>query len=223
MLSVPLAEKDLSFASGHVCIRPFLPADAGPLYEATRDSLEELCSWMVWCHPNYSLADSAAFVSKSARQLAVGERFSFAIIHRASGDFLGSVGLSAIDSTHCFANLGYWVRSNWTNRGIGFHAASLAARFAFEDLRLQRLELIIPLGNVASECVARKLGARFEGILRKRILLRGTPRDALMMSLLPEDLNNEPAQLQESAPLSFYRNTPTAGSPQPLAIESPRP
>ena len=212
MQPVPFTEKDLSYCSGHVQIRPFVPADASALYEATRDSLDELCSWMVWCHPDYSLANSAAFVSEAAKQLATGERYSFAIVHRSTGEFVGSVGLSAIDSTHCFANLGYWVRTNWTNRGIGFIAASLAARFAFDELRLQRLELIIPVGNFASECVARKLGAQREGILRKRIFLRGAPHDALMMSLLPEDLNSEPAQLQANAPLPLYSDPPIAAS-----------
>ena len=179
-----------TYNDGRVGIRPFGEGDAPFLHEAARESIAQLCSWMVWCHPGYSLEDSAVFVSDAPRLWSVGERYSFAIFSQTSEQFLGSVGLSEINRAHGFANVGYWVRSTWANRGVASAATHLLARFAFEQVGLHRLEFVIPLGNHASERVAAKLGGRREGVLRRRLILQGKPHDALMMSLLSEDLAN---------------------------------
>jgi len=99
--------------------------------------------------------------------------------------------LSGVNRTHRFANLGYWVRTPQSSKGVGAAAARLAARFAFEELGLNRLEFIIPAGNRASIRIAEKLGVRFEGILRKRLVLRGKPSDALSYSLLAEEFKTQ--------------------------------
>jgi RimJ/RimL family protein N-acetyltransferase len=63
------------------------------------------------------------------------------------------------------AHVGYWVRTGQTGQGIATAAVRLIARFGFEDLGLQRLELLVAVENLASRRVAEKAGARFEGIL----------------------------------------------------------
>src|SRR5262249_31146220 len=121
------AETDLTFCLGQIAIRPFRSADAVPLHEATLESIQDLCSWIDGHRPDYALEDCRNFISQSARRMAAGERYSFAIVDRFDRQFLGSVGLSSIDTVHRYANLGYWVRTSWTNRGLAFAAASLAA------------------------------------------------------------------------------------------------
>jgi RimJ/RimL family protein N-acetyltransferase len=177
-----------TYDNGIVGIRSFTAEDASSLYEAARESITQLCAWMVWCHPGYSLEDSATFVADAPKRWSLGERYSFAIFSTANKQFLGSAGLSDINQAHGFANIGYWVRSTWANRGVASTATRLLACFAFEQLRLHRLEFVIPVGNHASERVAAKIGAKREGVLRKRLMLQGKPHDALMMSLLSEDL-----------------------------------
>jgi RimJ/RimL family protein N-acetyltransferase len=43
------------------------------------------------------------------------------------GEFLGSIGLSAVDRVHGFGHLGYWVRSGRMREGIGAAAVRLVA------------------------------------------------------------------------------------------------
>jgi RimJ/RimL family protein N-acetyltransferase len=64
----------------------------------------------------------------------------------------------------------------------------MAARFSFEDLKLNRVELLVPSANVASQRVAEKAGAKREGLLRKRLQLNGIAHDAFVYSLVQEDL-----------------------------------
>ena len=86
------------------------------------------------------------------------------------------------------ANVGYWVRTNQTKRGIASAATLLLARFAFEELGLNRIEIMAEVGNKKSQRVAEKIGAQREGILRNRICFRGSARDVFMFSLIPDDL-----------------------------------
>jgi len=143
---------------------------------------------MVWCHPGYSLQDSHSFILNCDRDWERGESYSFAIIDSKDQTFLGSVGLSRFNSAHRFANLGYWVRSSRAGQGIASAAVRLAAAFAFRDLNLQRLELVVPIGNQPSQRVADKVGAHCEGVMRKRLIIGGKHHDAVLYALLPEDL-----------------------------------
>jgi ribosomal-protein-serine acetyltransferase len=178
--------------NGSVGIRRFETEDAKSLYTAAHESVPELCRWMVWCTPGYSSDDASAFIQRSFALWEQGTRYSFAIYSQQDGELLGSVGLSRVDRIHRFANLGYWVRTSRTGRGAGFAAARLAASFAFADLGLNRVEIIIPVNNLPSIGVARKLGAHCEGILRRRLMLRGRPQDALAYCLLAEEFDGEP-------------------------------
>ena len=85
------------------------------------------------------------------------------------------------------ANLGYWVRTSRIGEGIATAAAKLVARSAFEQFGFQRLEIVVQVNNLPSLKVADKIGAVREGLLRNRLYLHGSPRDAYMHSLIPVD------------------------------------
>ena len=177
----------VAFKDGHVGIRRVHPNDVPELFHAVRESFAQIRQWMVWCRPDYSLGDALAFVRASDQAWQAGKQYSFVIYDLRDGAILGSVGLSELNRVHHHANLGYWVRSKRTCRGVASTAVRLAARFAFDDLHLNRLELVIGLGNEASIRVAEKAGARREGILRGKLMLNGRPRDALLYALLAAD------------------------------------
>jgi RimJ/RimL family protein N-acetyltransferase len=171
-----------------ILIRTYRDSDAVLLYESVRESIPEVSKWLPWCHDNYSIEESREFVS--ARKLASqgDEWYSFAIFDTAGEKFLGGVGINFINRVHQMANLGYWVRTSASGRGVATGATRLAARFGFEQLGLHRIEIVAAVDNVASQRVAEKAGAKREGILRKRLLINGTPHDAILFSLVREDL-----------------------------------
>jgi len=176
---------------GGAGIRRFRPEDAPLLYEATRESIESLCRWMVWCHPGYSMEECSAFVSTCDARWERGDSYSFVIFDVRDGTFLGSAGLSQINQTHRVANMGYWVRSSQAGRGIATSAVRLVARFGLQELGFNRLDIIVPVGNRPSQRVAEKVGAKQEGILRNRLVLQGKPLDAVLYSMVAEDLEGE--------------------------------
>lgn len=177
-----------TFRNENVIIRPFQPADAALMHAAARESMEQLCAWMTWCHPEYTVADARDFIADCGPAWENGEHYSFAIIDARDNSFLGSVGLNNLNHAHHYANVGYWVRNAASGRGAATSAVRLLALFALRELGLNRLEILIPEVNVASQRVAQKAGAKFEGLLRNRLMIGSKCHDAVLYSLLLNDL-----------------------------------
>jgi ribosomal-protein-serine acetyltransferase len=178
------------WASELVGIRPYRPSDIPHLLEAVQESMPELHEWLPWCHPQYNVHDSAEFMATRDEEWQNGVHYSFVIHARVNGYFLGGVGINFVNRVHNFANLGYWVRSHATRHVVATAAVRLAAQFAFTELKFTRLEILTGLENKPSQRVAEKLGAVREGVLRRRLVLYGEPRDAVLFSLIPEDLDH---------------------------------
>ena len=151
-------------------------------------AISSFSAWLPWCHKNYSIEETEEFIASRGRGKANDEWYSFGIFEKASGRFLGGIGINFINRVHQMANLGYWVRTSAAGRGVATNATRLVARFGFEELGLQRLEIVAAVNNIGSQRVAEKAGATREGVLRRRLLIRGESQDSVLFSLLPEDL-----------------------------------
>jgi RimJ/RimL family protein N-acetyltransferase len=163
-------------------IRPYRADDAQALYEAARESVQDVFPWLEWCHPDYSMAEAAEWAS---RQVARGDGSDlvFAVVG-PNDEFLGGCGVNQINPLHRFGNLGYWVRSSAMGRGVARAAARQTAELVFRSTDLVRLEIVCALENRRSQRVAEAVGAVREGVLRNRLMLHGRPVDAVMYSLV---------------------------------------
>jgi ribosomal-protein-serine acetyltransferase len=181
-------EKDGRLTDGVITLRPYGVSDIDAVYRAVRESISELSVWMSWCHPDYSIGETKIWIESQPAKWEKGEEYNFAISYNTGALYLGGCGLRVIDHDAGIANLGYWIRTSQTNKGIATAATLLLVQFAFNELRLNRVELSIAVDNQASLRVANKAGATKEGILRNRLTKNDTPCDAVMFSLIPQDL-----------------------------------
>ena len=167
-----------------VTIRRYDTVDVPLLCEAARESSPEVSVWLPWCHPLYSMEESLEWILRSCKQWDDRREFHFGIFDSQTGVFVGGVGINELKPEHRMGNLGYWVRTRWSCRGIATAAAILAAEFGFEELLLKRIEILVALGNDRSQRVAQKLGATREGVLRDRLFINGQMHDAVVFSLI---------------------------------------
>ncbi len=175
-------------SDGALVLRPHTPDDAEPLYAAVAESVPEVSEWLPWCRPGYSLADTKDFIARAQKAWAEKEHFPFVICDAQDGTLLGGIGINHIIKLNQLGNVGYWVRSSRTGRGIASAAIKLTAAYAFGPVGLTRVEIVCIPGNHASRRVAEKAGARFEAVCRNRVVMHGRPYDAALYSLTPADL-----------------------------------
>jgi ribosomal-protein-serine acetyltransferase len=188
MSDIKLDRKKIELTDGKVMMRPYRPSDAESLYQAVRESLAELSVWMPWAHREYSIKESRAWIKKKPGEWEKGVSYDFAIFDAADRLYLGGCGINNIDRTYKTANLGYWVRTGHTGRGVATAVTLLLARWAFEELKLNRIEIVVATDNQPSLRVAEKVGAKREGIQRNRLIVRDKPHEAMMHSLIPQDI-----------------------------------
>ena len=165
-------------------LRPNAVEFSPQLYAAAMESLATVGRWMPWCHPERTESDGLEWYRTCEENWRTGAEYEFSAFS-TSGEFLGAGGLNQFNLVHKFANLGYWVRQSRQGNGIAVEVARLLADFGFRVLCLARIEIVVAEDNFPSRRVAEKLGATYEGILRRRILLRGASTDAAMYSLIP--------------------------------------
>ena len=178
-----------TLVDGKILVRPLVADDAAAMHGAVRSSLAAVGRWLSWCHPGYCLADAQQWIAICQTNWATDEDTEFGIFDAHTGEFLGGVGINQLNHVNNFANLGYWVRSSCACQGVATTAARLVGEFGFEQRRLSRLEIVALVENMPSRRVAEKLGARFEGIARQRVIHAGEPGDAAIYGLVPGDLD----------------------------------
>lgn len=170
-----------------ILLRPFRDSDIDRFLEAIHESHVQLTQYMTWCHDNYTREETATFVCSRDHEWAEGRDFTFVIEDVENKVVLGTIGLNQINYGNRLANLGYWIRTSCTGRGIASRATQMVAKFGLEEVGLQRVEIVVAVDNVPSQRVAEKAGATYEGTLRNRILIHGRPFDAKMYSIIPSD------------------------------------
>jgi len=180
----------VQLSDGVVLLRPYRLDDVPRLVAAVRESIPELKPWMSWCYDGFGEHDAQKWIESLPAGWEAGTNYQFAITAASDGEFLGGCSLSHVSSTYRMANLGYWVHTGRTRRGIASRAVRLMARFAFERVELVRVEIVVAVDNRASLRVAEKVGATREGVLRNRMPVRDRIHDAVMHSLIPQDLKD---------------------------------
>jgi RimJ/RimL family protein N-acetyltransferase len=82
------------------------------------------------------------------------------------------------------AEAGYIVASHARGRGVATRALRLLTAWAFDELPLERIELLIDVANSPSEIVAERCGYTREGVLRWTYLKPGLRSDTIVYSKL---------------------------------------
>jgi ribosomal-protein-serine acetyltransferase len=168
-----------------LCLRPLMLSDAPALTAAALESVATVGIWLPWCDQSFSLADAEQWVRICADDRAEGSAYSLGIFDPDGGEYLGGIGINHINQEHDFANLGFWVRQSRQGQRIAARAVRLMASYGFGKLALTRLEIVAAEQNLRSRRVAEQAGARFEGVLHNRLVIRGVPTPAAMYALLP--------------------------------------
>lgn len=174
--------------SKRLALQRFTRRDAGALDAAIRESLADLNQWLPWARLDYTTADTTAFIRESLQAWKEERAWDYSI--RSLEDpkkHMGNISFWTVSKLGKIAEVGYWVRSSATSKGICTEAVDLLLAEMFESLGYHKIVLRIAVGNDASDRVAEKLGFTREGVLREELLIRGNWVDHTLWSLLDRE------------------------------------
>ncbi|MGV9994978.1 GNAT family N-acetyltransferase [Streptomyces sp. NPDC003374] len=194
----------VTLTTDRLLLRTVGPQDTDAVYAAAQDP--EIQRWTTVPSP-YHYEHAQGFTGQLVPEgWADGSMFTFGLF-LPGGDLVGVLGITMRSLGE--AEIGYWCTKEHRGNGYVTEAARAAARWAFTDVAVDRLEWRAEVGNHASRAVAERLGFTLEGTLRSALNNNGVRRDCWVGSLLPSDL-----ELPSTAP---YLPAPARSAADPSA------
>lgn len=174
-----------------VMLRPLVLADF-PAWREVRDRCGDwLTRWEPQRLPNQPdvTRDRDAFAvrcSARQRERQLGTGYGYGIF--VNGALRGEINISSVQrGPFQNAYVGYWIDEAVAGQGLMPEAVVVSCRFAFEDLRLHRLQISIIPRNRSSRRVPEKLGLREEGTARGYLEINGVWEDHVRYAITAEE------------------------------------
>ena len=174
-----------------VALRPLVAADFPAWQEVRRRNADWLTPWEPARTPGLPdvVESGEAFAMRCSareRERQLGTGFGFGIF--VGGWFAGEINLSSVQRgpfQSCY--VGYWIDQAQAGNSYMPEALVVAARFAFEELHLHRLQVSIIPRNHRSRRVTEKLKLRDEGIAQRYLEINGVWEDHVRYAITLEE------------------------------------
>jgi ribosomal-protein-alanine N-acetyltransferase len=169
-------------------LRPPERADWSAWSELRAQSREFLKPWEPsWTADALSRTAFRRRLTRYAMDWREDEGYSFFIFHH-DGRLLGGIGLTNLRRGVAeTASLGYWMGCPHARQGYMTEAVGLLLTYAFERLKLHRVEAACLPENAPSRALLTKIGFKEEGYARGYLCIDGRWQDHVLHALLRED------------------------------------
>ena len=199
--SQPVASS-LRLYGRRLMLRPLVASDFTEWSEVRRRNEDWLLKW----EPQRSATmpdparDRDAFTARCSardRERQHGQSYAFGVF--VDQAFVGEINVNNVQRGALqSATIGYWVDEARAGRGYTPEAVVTILRFAFEELRLHRIEICIIPRNTASRRVVEKLLLRDEGVALRYLEIAGTWEDHIRYAITVEEWGTRRPELQDA-------------------------
>jgi RimJ/RimL family protein N-acetyltransferase len=147
----------------------------------------------------YSLIQANSEINlKKYIELAINGRenskeYAFIVFDKRTEKFAGSTRFYDIQIENLTLQLGYtWYGKEFQGTGLNKNCKYLLLEFAFEILKMDRVEFRADNENKRSISAMKSIGCKEEGILRSNgFKADGTRRDSIVLSILKDEWDND--------------------------------
>jgi ribosomal-protein-serine acetyltransferase len=163
---------------------------AEQVFDLVEQNREHLRRWLTWVDTTHTVHDSRTFIRNTLQQFADNRGFSAGIWYQ--GALAGVIGYNYIDWQDSKAEFGYWLGEPFQGRGLMTRACRALMSHAFDELYLNRVEILCATGNARSRAIPERLGFTQEGVLRQAEWLTDRFVDLVVYAMLVSDWRRQP-------------------------------
>lgn len=175
------------FETERLSLRAPRPGDGRALHEAVVESLTQLRAWpasLPWALQEPSVERSEAWCCDRHLAFAARTDLPLLVFAKDGERLVGATGLHRFDWESGRFEVGYWLRTRATGRGLMTEAVRGVIDFGFTQLRARRLECLCDAANERSRRVAERAGFTLQTLLPdERRDPDGTPRTMCVYAL----------------------------------------
>ncbi|HXS35379.1 MAG TPA: GNAT family protein [Flavipsychrobacter sp.] len=155
----------------------------------------------IWNHYSVDCSNPQILSSELRSTLlkrATGEQYTFTIIDKINNKIIGSTRIYNFYPEHKRLEIGWtWYAPAYWGTGYNTECKLLLLTYCFETLKTIRVQLQTDEHNLRSRAAIQKIGAKFEGILRKeRVRTNGTIRNTAIFSIIDDEWEEVKNMLQ---------------------------
>ena len=166
-------------------LRAWTENDVDAALEIVLRNREHLHTYMTWMTPQYSIEDAKKFIAEGITNRL--EKKNLALGIWRDGKAIGSTGFNRLDWATRTCEIGYWIDMDEEGKGIITRACRAMIEYAFDELKMNRVEIRCSTENARSAAVPERLGFRKEALLREAEVLGGRAHDFCIYGLLAKD------------------------------------
>ncbi len=158
---------------------------AESMLNVVNDNRQYLKEWLPWVDNMQTVDNFKNYISDSKKRAADKTDFGFAII--IDKNIVGRIGMHYINQQNKMGEIGYWLAGGMQGKGIVTKCCQAVAKFGFNELGLNRIEIKCGVGNHRSRAIAEKLKFKEEGILHQAEWLNDKFIDLHLYALVKEE------------------------------------
>lgn len=117
------------------------------------------------------------------------KEYPFIVFDKRTQKYVGSSRFYDIQISQATMQLGYtWYSKEAQGTGLNANCKLLMLSFAFDELKMERIEFRADHNNARSIAAMKGIGCKEEGVLRKNVIkMDGGRRDSIILSILKEE------------------------------------
>ncbi|MEZ8099161.1 GNAT family N-acetyltransferase [Vibrio bivalvicida] len=131
--------------------------------ELVADQFDYLSQWLAWPSHCTSEQDFRLFVQRVLHEYAEGKTITCAIVYH--GEIVGNCSCFGIDYDTKSLEIGYWLSQHCQGKGIVTRVVRYLIELAFNELKMEKVQLSAAVENMPSRKVAERTGMVLEGII----------------------------------------------------------
>lgn len=152
-------------------------------------SSEAVTRYMLW-EPHREMSESAASIEKALRRYEQGACYRWGITLKTDDRLIGVIELLKFDEDRNSCSFAYMLSEKFWGRGYGTEALRAGIDFAFEDLKVSKVEADHFAENEASGAVMRRCGMKYVLTQKEKYEKNGAKHDAPMYCITRNDWEN---------------------------------
>ena len=168
-----------------ITLRQLMREDADIIFMAIDQNRDHLRTWLPFVDMTRNVENTRAFIHSLQENDCPKKDIVLRIDYK--GEFAGLIGLKEIDRLNNKTEIGYWLIEKLQGQGIIIRSAKALIRYCFEELKMNRIQVKIAVGNDKSQQIPFRLKFQFEGTERAGELLHGKYLDLQLYSLLKKE------------------------------------
>lgn len=168
-----------------ITLRALEETDVDQMFGLVDSNRQHLRDFMHWMTPDYSIESAREFIQNAKDAILARKALSFGIFRKDK--LIGAVGFVQFDWNSRKSEIGYWIDKAEEGQGIITRSTALLIEYAFEELKLNRIEIRCAAENIKSAAIPERLGFLREGRLRQSEYRNGRLHDFDVYGLLADD------------------------------------